>query len=58
MWDGYRGMATVSSERTTITAHPETRDRIRALKRGQESYDSVLQRLLDEADLEPEIPQE
>ena len=31
----------------TIKVLPETRDRLKALKRGGESYDSVLSKLMD-----------
>ena len=31
----------------TIKVHPETRDRLKAAKRGGESYDDLFNRLLD-----------
>lgn len=34
---------------TTISVTPDVRDRVRSLKRGQESYTDVLDRLLQES---------
>lgn len=39
-----------AQEYTTISVTPDVRDRVRALKTGQESYSDVLQRLLQQAD--------
>lgn len=38
--------------KTSISVQSETRDRLRAHKRGGESYDDVLRRLLAESDQE------
>lgn len=35
------------SEGATIKVHPETRDRLKAAKRGGESYDELFNRLLE-----------
>lgn len=37
-----------SREHTTISVEPELRDELRSLKRGQESYTSLLKRMLDQ----------
>jgi hypothetical protein len=46
------------AERTyaKIPVDPETRDRIRALKRGQQSYDDLLNRMADQYDPEEGFP--
>lgn len=36
----------MSTERTTIPVSPEIRDEVRSLKRGGESYDTVVRKLL------------
>jgi predicted CopG family antitoxin len=41
----------------TIPVRERTRDRIRSLKRGGESYDEVLHRLMDQAGIDPEVPE-
>jgi len=43
------------AERTyaKIPVDPETRDRVRDLKRGQESYDDLLNRMADQYDPDP-----
>lgn len=38
---------------TSIKVSKETRDQVRQLKRGQESYDELLARMADEFDPEP-----
>lgn len=38
---------------TTISADPETRDHLRSLKRGQESYSELIARLCEEAGYPP-----
>lgn len=35
---------------TTISVTPGLRDEIRSMKRGQESYSDVIERLIEEAD--------
>lgn len=39
-----------AQEYTTIPVKPRTRDRIRAMKRGGDSYTDVLERLLQESE--------
>lgn len=34
-------------EYTSIPVHPETRDRVKSLKRGGEPYDELIRRLAD-----------
>ena len=41
---------TSMSEETTIKLSRETRDELRSLKRGGESYDALLRRLMKEAE--------
>jgi hypothetical protein len=41
----------------TIPVPKDTRDRVRALKRGTETYDDVLHRLMNEAGVDPQIPE-
>lgn len=38
------------SERANIKIRPETRDRVRALKRGGESYDDLLRKMAEQYD--------
>ena len=35
------------TEYTSIPVHPETRDRVKSLKRGGEAYDELIHRLAD-----------
>jgi len=44
------------SQFTSISCREETRNRVRALKRGGESYDDVLHRLLQQAELPENDP--
>jgi len=37
-------------KKATLKILPGTRDELRALKRGGESYDAVIRRLMDKAD--------
>lgn len=43
---------------TTISVHPEVRDRIRRLKRGQETYTELLAKMADEYDPVDGTPRE
>lgn len=38
------------SKWTTITVKPELRDRLRAMKRGQQSYSDLLEQMADQYD--------
>lgn len=42
-------------EYTTISIHPPVRDRLRSLKRGQESYDELLEKMAQAYD--PDAPE-
>jgi len=47
-----------TNDMTTIRLRKDTRNTLRRLKRGGESYDSVLQHLLEETSREPVGPDE
>lgn len=40
----------MAQEYTTLSVTPDTRDRVKSLKRGGESYDDVLGRLTEDFD--------
>jgi hypothetical protein len=42
----------VEMEYTSIPVRPETRDRVKSLKRGGEAYDELLRRLADHYETE------
>lgn len=62
MWPTKTVLAAMESENprngdgyTRIPVYPETRDRIRAAKVGGESYDDVVNRLLNQAGSDKEV---
>lgn len=43
-----------TTQHTTISVEPELRDELRACKRGQESYTALLERMLEQYEVDAE----